>query len=219
MSNVLNLLKKVHFLQPLNTKELYELINASFLKEYYRGNIIASEHSYVRGVPIILKGVVEIKLINQDKGKEAFLYFLKEGSTCATTISAGLFKEKIELKVVAVTDVEILFVPIDFFSGLLKQHPEIFEILLHDYYKIFRQLIQSMSSIAFDGLEERLRKLLHHKVDVLGTNEIETTHEELAKELGSSREVITRLMKELEQQNLIKIYRGRVEIINEKNNI
>lgn len=213
MPHILNLLKKVDFLQPLSQEELLQLNNSSFLKEYSKGEVIASEQSYVRGVPIILKGVIEVRLVNKSKMKEAFLYYLKEGSTCSTTISAGIFKEKIELKVVASTDAEILFVPLDYFSGILRQHPDIFEILLHDYYKIFMQIINSMSSIAFDSLEERLIKLLYQKSGIINSVEIETTHEELANELGSSREVITRILKELEQVGKVKLHRGRIELI------
>lgn len=213
MPHILNLLKKVDFLQPLSQEELLQLKNSSFLKEYSKGEVIASEQSYVRGVPIILKGVIEVRLVNKSKMKEAFLYYLKEGGTCSTTVSAGIFKEKIELKVVASTDAEILFVPLDYFSGILRQHPDIFEILLHDYYKIFNHLINSMSSIAFDSLEERLIKLLYQKSGIINSVEIETTHEELANELGSSREVITRILKELEQVGKVKLHRGRIELI------
>lgn len=206
-------LRKISFLSPLNEDEINQLKKVSFFKSFKKNEIIISEYSYNRGIPIILKGIIKILLVNNADEKEALLYYLKEGDTCSTSISSGIFHEKMELKVVADSDCEILFMPIDYFKDNLRNHPEIFEILLRNYFNLFHHLVNSVANIAFNPLDKRLYELLKYKAKIFDNNIIAITHEELAKELSTSREIITRILKVMEEDNKVVLKRGSIELV------
>ncbi len=206
-------LRKISFLSPLNEDEINQLKKVSFFKSFKKNEIIISEYSYNRGIPIILKGIIKILLVNNADEKEVLLYYLKEGDTCSTSISSGIFHEKMELKVVADSDCEILFLPIDYFKDNLRNHPEIFEILLRNYFNLFHHLVNSVANIAFNPLDKRLYELLNYKAKVFNNNIIAITHEELAKELSTSREIITRILKVMEKDNKVILKRGSIELV------
>ncbi|GAB4451918.1 MAG: Crp/Fnr family transcriptional regulator [Bacteroidia bacterium] len=203
-------LSQISFLKTISKEDLEQIRKAGFLKEYIKDDIIIAEHSYSRGIPLILKGSLGLYIIDEKDGKFAFLYHLKEGEACTTSISAGIFHKKVELRVKAETDTEVFFIPIDHFNNILRKYPEIFEELLKTYNEVFLRLLQSITHIAFYPLEERLLYLLKMKSYATNSNIIYITHDELAQELGSAREVVTRILHKLEEEKIVKLERGKI---------
>lgn len=212
-----NPLKKAAFLSLLSNDEIDQLLLSGRPAYFKKNDIIFRENTYLKSLPIILKGVVRVFVINQEDTtkKEVLLYYMKEGETCSSSIASGIFNDKIDIRVEAETDCEILFVPIEKFTSLLNKHPELFEMLLQNYLSIFKKIVSRVSTLAFYSLEQRVYFLIQEKSRLTGKNIVETTHEELARELGSTREVITRILQQLEKDNLIVVKRGKIEIINQ----
>lgn len=209
---MLDRLRKVKIFSNLKDEETHDLLNNLLIIKYQKSDVIQREQSYIRAIPVILSGVIKVILIDSKDAKEVFLYYITEGSTSATTISQGLFRDTLNLRIEAETDCEIGYIPIEYFNKLLSKHPEIFQKLLEIYFNIFLDLINSMSNHVFNSIEEKVFFLLHYKSKVLKTKEIEITHEQLAKELNTSREVITRALHELSQKNILKFERKKIKL-------
>lgn len=210
---IIQALRQCKIFFTLTDEEIQDISKNIFVKEFLQGDIIQREFSYLKSIPIILSGITKVILVDKRDARETFLYYISEGSTAATTISQGLFKESLSLKIVAETNCWIGYVPIEYFNLLLSRHPEIFQKLLEIYYSIFVDLVNSIANHVFNDMEEKILFLIHYKSNVLKSNIIETTHEELAQELNSSREVITRILGELVHKNKIKLERGKVILL------
>ncbi|GIV27645.1 MAG: Crp/Fnr family transcriptional regulator [Bacteroidia bacterium] len=211
-----NPLKKSNFLNQLSNEELDDILKSGKIGYFKRNDVILKENTFLKTLPIILSGVVRVFVVNQeDVGKrEVLLYYMKEGETCSSSIASGIFNDKIDIRVEAETDCEILFLPLYYFTQLLSKHPELFELLLQNYLQIFKKIVNTVSALSFYPLEKQLYALLIAKAKLRESNIVETTHEELARELRSTREVITRILNQLADEKKIKIYRGKIEILN-----
>lgn len=215
MENIKNPLRKSAFLSLLTNDDLDEMLKVGKVAYFKKNDVILKENTYLRSLPIILKGIVRVFVVNQEEGKrEVLLYYMKEGETCSSSIASGIFNDKIDIRVEAETDCEILFLPLAHFTQLLQKYPDLFELLLQNYLQIFKKIVRTVSALAFQPLDKKLYQLLLAKSSLRESNIVDTTHEELARELGSSREVITRLLKELEKENLITTERGKIQLIN-----
>ncbi|GIV27648.1 MAG: Crp/Fnr family transcriptional regulator [Bacteroidia bacterium] len=210
---IYELLRKMRIFSSLTNEELHDLRKNIFVKEYLKGDIIQREQSYAKAIPIVISGVTKIILVDRKDSKEVFLYYISEGSTSVTTISQGLFKESLSLRIEAETNCEIGYIPLEYFNLLLCKHPDIFQHLLEIYFNIFLDLINSMSNHVFNNIEEKIIFLLHYKSKVLKTNVIETTHEQIARELNSSREVITRALQDLMNDGKIEMEKKKIKLL------
>jgi CRP/FNR family transcriptional regulator len=210
-----NPLKKSGFLSYLSNDELDDLYYSGKRVTFKRNDVILKENTYVKSLPIILNGIVRVFVVNQENTnkKEVLLYYMKEGETCSSSIASGIFNDKIDIRVEAETDCEILFLPLEKFTALLNKYPDLFELLLQNYLHIFKKIIASVSALAFYPLEDRVYKLLLTKSKLQNNTIIQTTHEELARELSSTREVITRILQQLEKNNILKLHRGKIELL------
>jgi len=216
MEEIKNPLRKSEFLSQVTNDDLDEMLKSGKIAYFKKNDVILKENTYLKSLPIILKGIVRIFVINQEyEGKrEVLLYYMKEGETCSSSIASGIFNDKIDIRVEAETDCEILFLPLSHFTQLLQKYPDLFELLLQNYLHVFKKIVRTVSAFAFQPLDKRLYQLLIAKAHLRESNIIDTTHEELARELSSSREVITRLLKELEKENLIITERGKIKLVN-----
>lgn len=210
-----NPLKKSAFLGYLSNDELDDLYYSGKRVTFKKNDIIFKENTYVKSLPIILNGIVRVFVINQENTnkREVLLYYMKEGETCSSSIASGIFNDKIDIRVEAETDCEILFLPLEKFTALLNKYPDLFELLLQNYLHIFKKIIASVSALTFYPLEDRVYKLLLAKSKLQNSSMIQTTHEELARELSSTREVITRILQQLEKNNILKLHRGKIELL------
>lgn len=211
-----NPLKKSNFLNQLTNEELDEILKTGKIVYFKQNDVILKENTYLKTLPIILSGIVRVFVVNQEEiGKrEVLLYYMKEGETCSSSITSGIFNDKIDIRVEAETDCEILFLPLLYFTQLLTKHPELFESLLQNYLQIFKKIVNTVSALSFYPLEKQLHTLLLSKAKLRNSTIVETTHEELARELSSTREVITRILKQLEKEGIIKVYRGKIKLLN-----
>lgn len=184
----------------------------SIRKEYEAGSIVLNENAYIRSIPLVVKGTLKVIRTDED-GREILLYYIKAGESCIMSFLGGLHNETSKVKAEVEEDVEILFLPIDKVSLFIKEYPEFLEYIFRLYHKRFEELLEIVNAIAFKKVDERLVDLLQKKVKLTHSNVIAITHEQLANELGTARVVVSRLLKKLEEDEVVKLGRNKIELL------
>jgi CRP/FNR family transcriptional regulator len=181
-------------------------------KQYDAGTILMDENSYIRSIPIVIRGSMKVIRTEED-GREILLYYIKAGESCIMSFLGGLHNETSKVKAEIEDDAEILFLPMDKVSLFIKEYPEWLDYIFRLYHKRFEELLDIVNAIAFKKVDERLLKLLRIKADLNQTKIILTTHEQLANELGTARVVVSRLLKQLEENGAVILGRNKIELL------
>lgn len=181
-------------------------------KNYHEGDIILDENASIRSIPIVMKGMLKVIRTEED-GREILLYYIKAGESCIMSFLGGMHNEKSIVKAEIEEDAEILFLPIDKVSLFIKEHPEWLDYIFRLYHKRFEELLDIINAIAFKKVDERLLSLLQKKCELTGSEIIHTTHEQLANELGTARVVVSRLLKQLEEDGKLKLGRNKITLL------
>lgn len=180
-------------------------------KEVRAGERFAHAGSPIRGIPLILEGSLKV-LREEEEGKEIFLYHILRGETCAMMLTCCMANKKSDVSAVAEEDTTLLILPIDVMDTWMQMYQSWKVFVMRIYQNRFEELLQVIDSIAFKRLDERLLEYLYNKVEVTGSRDIQATHQEIAYELNSSREVISRLLKQMEKKDLLRLERGHIHL-------
>lgn len=170
----------------------------SILKNYEAGSVVLNENAYIRSIPIVTKGVLKVSRM-EEEGREILLYYIRAGESCIMSFLGGMHQETSKVKAEVEEDAEILFLPIEKVSLFIKEYPQWLDYIFKMYHKRFEELLEIVNAIAFKKVDERLLDLLEKKSEVMDTDIIQITHEQLANELGTARVVVSRLLKQLEE--------------------
>lgn len=196
-----------------SSPELVEkLYQYGITKNYHQGDIILDENASIRSIPIVMKGMLKVIRTEED-GREILLYYIKAGESCIMSFLGGMHNEKSIVKAEIEEDAEILFLPVDKVSLFIKEHPEWLDYIFRLYHKRFEELLDIINAIAFKKVDERLLNLLQKKSELTGSETIHTTHEQLANELGTARVVVSRLLKQLEEDGRLKLGRNKIILL------
>ncbi|MFA7446512.1 MAG: Crp/Fnr family transcriptional regulator [Flavobacteriaceae bacterium] len=196
-----------------SSPELVEkLYQHGISKEYEAGEILMNENSYIRSIPIVMKGSIKVIRTEED-GREILLYYIKAGESCIMSFLGGMHNETSKVKAEIEDDAEILFLPMDKVSLFIKEYPEWLDYIFRLYHKRFEELLDIVNAIAFKKVDERLLKLLHKKSELNNSKIILTTHEQLANELGTARVVVSRLLKQLEENGEVQLGRNKITLL------
>lgn len=191
--------------------ELLELIGESAeLKEVKEGETLISTGQYIRSTMLLLDGLVKVYR-EDDEGNEFLMYYLEPGEACALSILCAARQEKSQIMAKAVKDSTLIMVPVDQTELWMNQYKSWYRYVVGTYRARFEELLQTLDSIAFKSLDERLAFYLKRHIENSGPR-IELSHQQIAEELNSSREVISRLLKKLEQRGLVVLHRNVIEI-------
>lgn len=186
--------------------------NTGLEKNIAEGQELMRPGMHVYAIPIILSG--SLKILRQDPdGKETFLYFLTAGETCAMSLTCCQSGKPSSIRAVAEEDTEMILVPVENMDSWLRQFPSWKMFVFNTYQKRFDDLLEAVDSLAFQKMDERLWRLIKKKASLKEKRYVYSTHQELADELNSSREVVTRLLKKLESLGKIKTHRNRIELL------
>lgn len=196
---------------PFFDKKQSECANVNYFKRTIpKGTIVFREGDECGGVPFVLKGMIRVSKIGKN-GREIILYRLKSGDACILTIASVLSNIAYPATAIIEEDAEIVLLTVDQFKTLMARNLD----LQHFVYKIlsgrFLDIMTLIDEIIFSKIDERLIKFLLEKTQKNG-DIIEMTHDEIAIELGTAREVISRVMKGLEREGYIHLLRGKVRI-------
>ncbi len=188
-----------------------ELIGKSQFVEVPPNTKILEEDKYIQVIPLVFEG--RIKVIRKgESGKEILLYYINRGESCALSIVTGLNRAKSVAYAVTETKTKMFVIPIEVIRDLHCRYPQCDDFLLRLFHNRFNELILFIDSIAFKTMDFRLIRHLKRKQEESGENVIYITHQQLADELGTVREVISRLLKQLERDGKIINGRSKIEI-------
>lgn len=191
---------------PELVEKLYEY---SIQKQFKAGSIILNENASIRSIPIVSKGVLKVIRTEED-GREILLYYIKAGESCIMSFLGGLHNEASKVKAEVEEDAEILFLPVEKVSLFIKEYPQWLDYIFRLYHKRFEELLEIINAIAFKKVDERLLDLLNKKSELTHSKTIFITHEQLANELGTARVVVSRLLKQLEENGTLHLGRNKI---------
>jgi CRP/FNR family transcriptional regulator len=191
---------------------LDEIVAVSLLREFNEGTLLMKTGQYFRSTMIVLEGVVKIYR-EDDEGNEYFMYYIEPGQACALSMICALRQESSEIMAKAATNVTLISIPLDKMDEWMNKYKSWSQFVLGNYRHRMEEIISTIDHIAFRNMDERLVFYLKNHQRTLKSNFIPYTHAEIAQELNSSREVITRLMKKLAYKGMIKLHRQNIEII------
>ena len=149
----------------------------------------------------------------EEDGKEILLYYIKTGESCIMSFLGGLHNETSKVRAEVEEDAEVLFLPLDKVTYFIKEYPQWLDYIFRLYHKRFEELLEIVNAIAFKKVDERLLMLLQKKSNITKSNTILVTHEQLANELGTARVVVSRLLKQLEDNGTVKLGRNKITIV------
>jgi len=195
--------------EPALIKEMAEY---GEVKHYKEGDIIMDYDKYIRMMPIIVKGTIKV-LRKDERGKEILLYYLESSESCSMAYSCCVEAKKSEVKAIAEDDVELIAIPHTKLDEWLCKYPSWKNYIMRSFNERFLELLKSIESIAFHKLDERLISYLREKQRLSGSRLIKVSHYVIADELATSRVVISRLLKQLENDGKILLYRNEIKLL------
>ena len=201
------------FPQFTNKELIQDIAHKARLMEFDADEIIIDPGMPIPFVPLIISGSLRVLKQDEKTGHELLLYYLKAGETCATSLSCCMHKGESEVEVIAEEASTLLGIPIEYLDKWTHNYPEWREFIMMTYQKRFDELLETINSIAFSQLDERLIKHLKELSSIQKSNSISTSHQEIATNLNSSREVISRLLKQMEKKEMVKLSRNVIELI------
>ncbi|MNU66249.1 cAMP-activated global transcriptional regulator CRP [compost metagenome] len=189
-----------------------KLYKNSILKTYEAGSIILNENSHIRSIPIVIKGSLKV-IRSEEDGKEILLYYIKAGESCIMSFLGGIHHETSKVKVEVEEYAEILFLPVEKVSLFIREYPQWLDYIFRLYHKRFEELLEIVNAIAFKKVDDRLLALLNKKTELTGSRILNITHEQLANELGTARVVVSRLLKQLEENGVLQLGRNKITLV------
>jgi CRP/FNR family transcriptional regulator len=192
---------------------LEKLNKYSIKKQFSAGGVLVEDNAIIQSIPIVTKGVIRVMRTEED-GRELLLYHIRAGESCIMSFLGGLHQERSKVRALVEEDSEILFLPMDKVSLFIKEHPEWLSYIFQLYHKRFEELLEIINAIAFKKVDERLLQLLRKKAAISASNTLSITHEQLANDLGTARVVVSRLLKQLEEDGVVRLGRNKIELCN-----
>lgn len=191
---------------------LHEINQVGTFKEVPEGFTLMDIGEYIKSMPLLVNGVIKI-LREDENGDELLLYFLERGDTCAMTLNCCVGQKKSEIRAIAETSAKLIMVPVEKMEEWMKKYHSWRNFILQSYNSRLSEMLETIDTIAFMKMDERLLKHLRDKAMVNSDDVITTTHQEIAQNLHTSRVVISRLLKKLENEGKIKLHRNSIHVI------
>jgi CRP/FNR family transcriptional regulator len=181
--------------------------------EFEEGEMLMRTGQYFKNSLLILEGTVKLYREGSD-GEEFFLYYLEKGNACALSMICAAKNESSAVKAKTMSPVKALEIPIQYMDGLMKDYRQWYYFVLETYRSRFSELLEVIDQVVFHAMDQKLEFYLRRQFESIKSNKITVTHQEIADDLNSSREVISRLLKKLESQKRISISRNEIILLN-----
>lgn len=194
----------------LEKELLEELDESSAIIELSQGHSILGEGEYIRFFPMVISGCLRVTRLSAD-GNELLLYYLNRAEICAMSLTCCMGLQKSSIRMTAEESSLMLAVQIEKPEKWMSRYISWKEFMMHSYRKRFEDLIEVLSSIAFMQLDERLVRFFEIRYRSTGKTIFRGTHQEIASLLNSSREVISRLLNNLEKSGLVITMRNSID--------
>ena len=186
------------------------LIEVASIKSFLAGEMLIETGQYFRSAVLSVEG--RVKLYREgDEGGEFFMYYLDPGNACALSLICATKQETSQVKAKSLDDTVVIMIPIDIMDDLMQNYKTWYYFVLETYRVRFEELLSVIDGVTFKALDERLVFYLKNQYQKLKTRELQITHQEIANDLNSSREVISRLLKKMEQKGEVVLHRNYIE--------
>ena len=204
---------KTNFPQLASSSSLLdEIAKIGTLHHFNKNDIVLKENSYVKVIPLLINGLIKIYK-EEENGNEVLLYYIKPGETCIVSVMAGEKGEKVSVKGVVEEDCNVILLPKDNLYKLRKNFPNWNLFIYEQFNEKFDEVIDMVKVLTFSNKEKRLEDYLIKKSALNKTKTVNKSHQEIANELGSSREVISRLLKKLEKDGKVALSLRKIKIL------
>jgi CRP/FNR family transcriptional regulator len=198
-----------HIFEP---KLLQEMQQFGTIQHFKEGDIIMDYGKYIRMMPVVLNGTIKVYRLDEE-GREILLYYLSSSESCSMAYSCCIEAKKSEVKAIAEDDVELIAIPHIKLDEWLCKYPSWKNYIMRSFNERFIELLKSIESIAFHKLDDRLIEYLKEKQRITGSSVIKASHSLIADELATSRVVISRLLKQLENSKQVILYRNEIKLL------
>jgi len=207
----INEILEKHFPQILDTELVKGIIAHGRLMTIPEGEYMMDIGSPIRSIPMIVSGTVKV-MREDDEGRELLLYYLKGGETCAMSLTCCMDGRRSEIRAVAMEEVTIISLPVQFMDEWMA-YRDWRAFVMRTYARRFEELLETIDNIAFRRMDERLEDYLRNKVESTGAKMLHVSHQEIATDLNTSREVVSRLLKQMEHSGMVKLGRNKIEVL------
>jgi len=190
---------------------LRDLVEFASLKKVNTGDLLIRKGELINNMMLVLKGNIKIYREN-DEGAEFFMYYLNPGQACAISMICMAGIEKSSITAVATEESLLLSVPLPQMEKWARQYKSWYDFVVGTYRNRFEELLQVLDQVAFRNMDERLEFYLKRQSRQGDLRIIQISHQQIANDLNSTREVISRLLKKMEQRGLLKLNRNNIEL-------
>ncbi|MCC7505700.1 MAG: Crp/Fnr family transcriptional regulator [Saprospiraceae bacterium] len=201
-----------HLLRDLEEGLLKELTEKGRILEAKAGQVLLQTGQNIRNTMIVLDGLVKLYRENEE-GSEFFMYHLNAGEGCALSLICDRTIKASAVTAKADTDAVLLVVPVEVTENWMRQYRTWYHFVVGTYRKRYEELLETIDHIAFQNMDERLEFYLRRHSKALGTKVLDLTNTQIAQELNSSREVVSRLMKKLSEQGKVRLLKQGIELL------
>jgi CRP/FNR family transcriptional regulator len=168
------------------------------------------EDQFIRSFPIVISGLIKV-CRTDNAGNELLLYYLRPGEVCTVSLVCCMDRTRSRVKALAEEYTTAILIPVELLDSWMTLYQTWKEYVMHSMQKRFDELLDALDSIAFLKMDERLEKFFTDRFRSTGKTIFEGSHQEVAQAMNSSREVISRLLKQMEKQGMVTLSRGRID--------
>lgn len=183
----------------------------ALLRHFEAGEVVMRTGQYIKSTALVLEGRLKIYREGPDGG-EFLMYYLEPGQACAVSMICAMQSDTSEITAVAEEETELLMIPVHLMDDMMKDHKSWYQFVIQTYRSRFDELLNVVDHVAFRNMDERLEFYLKRYREKTGKTKVELSHQQIAEDLNSSREVISRLLKKMEQRGLLKLHRNMIEL-------
>jgi len=188
------------------------ILKVGEVKHFKEEDIIIDIDQNLNFIPLLIEG--NIKILREDKyGNDLLVYVLETGDTCAMSLTCCMAKSKSRIRAVAEKDSTVIMIPTHYMNDWFQNNESWRNFILQSYQIRFNEMLETIDTLAFMKMDERLHKYLKDKVKLNASDTIATTHQNISEDLNTSRVVISRLLKQLENEQKISISRNKIKVL------
>jgi CRP/FNR family transcriptional regulator len=189
-----------------------EIMKVAFIHEMNADEILIDINENIKNLPMLIEGSVKI-LREDDEGNEVFLYYVDAGNTCAATLTCCMDSKISNIRAVVEEDAVFLTIPYEYMDIWMGKYRSWREFILTTYSLRFEELLKAVDQLAFKKMDQRILNFLKEKAKLLDNTFIKISHQQIAYDLNTSREVVSRILKQMEKEGIVKISRGQIELL------
>ncbi len=203
--------KMSHLLPHLSDDLIAEIESVAIFKKIPSGSTILRAGQYVKVIPIVTEGL--IKVFSRHEDKDLLLYYIQPNESCIMSFSASLKNEPSRVYAITEEDTSAILLPVEKIDSWIRQFPDFNSIFFQLYNLRYSELLETISDLLFNKMDQRLYDYMKKKHQLTGKNPLKISHRQIANDMGTAREVISRVMKKLEGEGKVRQHTSSIEIL------